>query len=222
MKIRLILLVLSLLAFLSTATGGLLYYQALKEAAFKDAERQTLSRLAMIQRNLSAYLSENIKPVRALAGMEQLFDQLTHPDDPRALNAANAVLDLFQSSLEAEVCYLMNQAGVTVASSNRNAPDSFVGQNFAFRPYFQEAIHNSPSTYLALGTASGKRGIYYSYPIFKNGEDIPIGLAVIKSSVEPVEKNLDLLEDETILMVDPMGIISSPIAGSRFSRASIA
>jgi len=207
MKLRLILLVLSLLAILSTSTGGLLYYQALKESAFKDAERQTVSRLAMIQRNLEAYLSENHKPVRTLAGMQQLRDYLTRSGDSRAQREANAVLDLFQSSLKAEVCYLMDQNGITLASSNRHARDSFVGKNFSFRPYFQEANLEAPSTYLALGTTSGKRGIYYSYPIFETGGEEPFGLAVIKSSVELVEKNLDLFDDEIILMVDPMGII---------------
>lgn len=207
MKLRLILLVISLLAILSASTGGLLYYTSLKAAAFKEAEDQTISRLAMIQRNLSAYLSENLKTVRALAGMEELLNRLTHPGAVNDLHAANAVLDLFKAALEVEVCYLMNHAGVTVSSSNRNAPDSFVGKNFAFRPYFQQAIHSAPATYLALGTTSGKRGVYHSYPIFVPGEDLPIGLAVIKSSMERVEKALDLATDEIVFVTDPKGII---------------
>jgi C4-dicarboxylate-specific signal transduction histidine kinase len=49
----------------------------------------------------------------------------------------------------------MDHEGNTIASSNRNNPDSFVGQNFDFRPYFQQAIQGIPATYLALGTTSG-------------------------------------------------------------------
>jgi C4-dicarboxylate-specific signal transduction histidine kinase len=37
---------------------------------------------------------------------------------------------------------------------------------FDFRPYFQLAILGRPSTDLALGTASGRRGTYFSHPIF--------------------------------------------------------
>jgi C4-dicarboxylate-specific signal transduction histidine kinase len=37
---------------------------------------------------------------------------------------------------------------------------------FDFRPYFQQAIMGKPSTYLGLGTASGRRGAYFSHPIF--------------------------------------------------------
>ena len=134
MRLRLILLVLALLAFLSASIGGLLYYSALKESAFKEADRQALSRLEMIQKNLTSYISENIKPVRAMAGMDALLNKLTHPNDRNALNSANAILDHFKLSLEAEVCYLMNHAGITVASSNRNAPDSFVGKNLPSGP----------------------------------------------------------------------------------------
>ena len=82
-----------------------------------------------------------------------------------------------------------------------------MGRNFAFRPYFQEAFHKAPATYLALGTTSGKRGVYHSYPIFEKGEDIPIGLVVIKGSIELIEKELALLGEEIVLVVDPRGVV---------------
>ena len=206
MRLRLIILVLSLLAFLSASTGGYFYYASLKEAAFNDAERQVETRMALIKKNLSSYLSENIKAVRVLAGMDEMLKMLVHPDT-MARNSANEILDLFKTSLETDVCYLMNHQGITVASSNRNAPDSFVGQNFAFRPYFQQAIHKAPSTYLALGTTSKKRGVYFSFPVFEGSNDIPVGLVVIKGSIDEIEKKINLSEDEIILVTDPLGVI---------------
>ena len=206
MRLRLIILVLSLLAFLSASTGGFIYYSSLRRAAFKEAERQANTRIELIKKNLSSFLSENIKPVKALASMEEMLEMLVRPKR-EALIRANAVLDLFKASLEVDVCYLMNHAGTTVASSNRNAPDSFVGKNFAFRPYFQQAIHSAPSTYLALGTTSLKRGVYFSFPVFEKGEDLPIGLVVIKASIDQIEKKLSLSNDEMILVTDPAGVI---------------
>jgi len=206
MKLRLILLVLSLLAFFSASTGGYLYYSSLKEAAFKEANRQAAARLEMIKKNLTAYLSENIRPARALAGMEELLEMLVRPNS-EAQHRANAILDHYKEALEVDVCYLMNYEGTTIASSNRDAPDSFLGKNFAFRPYFQMAIHSAPATYLALGTTSKKRGVYYSYPIFEKGEDIPIGLVVIKASIELIEKELSLSGDEIVIVADPGGVI---------------
>jgi PAS domain S-box-containing protein len=206
MRLRLIILVLSLLAFLSASTGGYFYYDSLKEAAFNEAERQSVTRIALIKKNISAYLSEYIKAVKVLAGMEAMREMLVRPNDI-AKNNANNILDLFTASLETDVCYLLNHEGVTVASSNRNAPDSFVGQNFAFRPYFQQAIHNAPSTYLALGTTSKKRGVYFSFPVLKAGGDNPIGLVVIKGSIDEIEKKISFSEDEIALVTDPSGVV---------------
>ena len=206
MKLRTILLVLSLLAVLSAYTGGYLYYSSIKESALKEAERQAVVRLELITKNLSSFLSENIKVVKALAGMSELLEMLIRPD-AQAQRKANKILDLYKTALQVDVCYLMNYKGTTVASSNRDAPDSFVGKNFAFRPYFQEAFHKAPATYLALGTTSGKRGVYHSYPIFEKGEDIPIGLVVIKGSIELIEKELASLNDEIVLVTDPRGVV---------------
>ena len=207
MKLRLILLVLSLLAFLSASIGGYLYYSSLKKSAFMEAERQAVARVQAIKKNFSSFLSENIKPVRALAGMKELRQILIRPDDDTALENANAILDHFTETLDVEVCYLMDHGGSTIASSNRDAPDSFVGQNFDFRPYFRQAIQSTPATYLALGTTSGRRGAYYSHPIFENELKNPIGVVVIKASIELVEKELVTGYDEIVLVTDPQGVV---------------
>ena len=207
MKLRLILLVLSLLAFLSASTGGYLYYSSIKESAFKEAERQAVARVQTIKKNLSSYLSENRKPVRALAGMEELRQVLKQPRNLKDMVNANAVLDHFNKSLDTEVCYLMTREGETIASSNRNEKDSFVGKNFDFRPYFKQAISGTPATYLALGTTSGRRGAYYSHPVVGDRPDTFTGVVVIKASIEQVEKELVAAPDEIVLVTDPQGIV---------------
>ncbi len=206
MKLRLIFFVLSLLVFLSAATGGYLYYTSLKVAAFKEAEHHAVTRVEIIQKNLSTFLSENVKPVRTLAGMRQLAELLVSKGADSA-DQTSVLLDHFKNALSADVCYLMNYNGVTVASSNRNDSDSFVGKNFAFRPYFQGAVDGFPTTYLALGTTSGKRGVYCSYPVFAEQDDRPLGVVVIKASLEQIEKKLGQSRDEIVVVTDPHGLI---------------
>jgi PAS domain S-box-containing protein len=206
MKLRSILRILSLLAFLSACAAGYLYYTYLKEYAFQEAERNALNRLQTTKKNLSAYFSENTKPVRALAGMKALAAVLEHADR-ESLAAANAILDLFRKTLDVEVCYLMDVNGLTIASSNRHDPDSFVGKNFSFRPYFQNAMQGLPASYLALGTTSWKRGAYYSYPVYRENDDTPLGIAVIKVSIPFVEKELTSEATSIQLVVDPSGVI---------------
>ena len=134
MGLRHILMVLSLLAFLSASAGGVMYYSALRQAAFQEAERQAVSSTELIRKSLNSLLSEHQKPAATLASMPALQSALlgSSPDD---LYQADVVLDRFNSTLDADVCYLMDREGTTIASSNRRDEDSFVGQNFAFRPY---------------------------------------------------------------------------------------
>ncbi|MFC1798698.1 cache domain-containing protein [Thermodesulfobacteriota bacterium] len=206
MKIRSILVALSLLAFLSVSVSGFLYYSSLREASFNETKRQAATRAEMIRRNLSSFLSENVRPVKTLAGMDA-FEDLLVLKDRASLLKANQLLDHFKTTLAADVCYLMDFNGDTIASSNRGAPDSFVGKNFSFRPYFQEAIEGTPFTYLALGTTSHKRGAYYSHPVYKGNRGAPIGIVVIKASIEQIEHQLDPVADEILLVTDPNGII---------------
>ena len=188
MKLRLILLILSLMAFMSAAAGEYFYYSSLRDAAFNEAEGQTIIRLERISKNLSALLSEYNKPVRTLAGMQELLAMLTNPN-PESLLKANRLLDHFRNTLMADVCYVMDHEGNTVASSNRNDADSFVGKNFSFRPYFKMAISGDPASYLALGTTSGKRGVYFSYPIYEYGEESPVGIIVIRAPLSRLKRN---------------------------------
>ena len=206
MGLRHILMVLSLLAFLSASAGGFLYYSALRQAAFQDAERQAVASVELIRKSLNSFLTEHQKSVSTLASMPALQRSLTstRADD---LYAANVVLDRFKSTLDADVCYLMDREGTTLASSNRNDEDSFVGQNFAFRPYYRQAISGVAGAYLAVGTTSNKRGVYHSFPVFDDPEDPPIGIAVIKSSIEKTEKELGLPEEDILLVADPKGVV---------------
>jgi len=206
MKLRTILLTLSILAFLSATIGGYLYYASLKESTFREANRQAATRAEVIRKNLASFLSENIKPVKIMSGM-RVLQLVLNQKDADSLSKANEILDFFNKGLEVDVCYLMNREGETIASSNRNALDSFVGKNFSFRPYFQNAIQGTPWTYLALGTTSGKRGAYYSHPVYSSDGDTLLGVAVIKASIEQIEKELSTTKDEIVLVTDSHGVV---------------
>ncbi len=155
---------------------------------------------------LSTYLSEHIKPVKTLAGIKELATVLKDTN-LESIYKAYQILDNFTKSLDLEVSYLMDKNGITLCSSNRNAPDSFVGKDFAFRPYYKKAITGMPATYLALGTTSRKRGVYYSHPVYDEIHNHILGVAVIKASVEFVEIKLFPKSDDTLLFVDPDGVI---------------
>ena len=206
MKLRVILVVLSFLSFLSVSIAGYVYFRSLENSAFREAEKDSALQAERIRNGVSSFLAENLKTAHALAGLREMRDVLANPGES-SLSRANRILDHFRESLGADVCYLMSRDGTTVASSNRDAPDSFVGDNFAFRPYWKQAIRGVPATYMAQGVTSNVRGVYFSHPVYGEAGKPPAGVAVIKVSAARVEQEFPQAGDEIVLLTDPKGIV---------------
>ncbi|MEK1925231.1 MAG: ATP-binding protein, partial [Rhizobium giardinii] len=106
--------------------------------------------------------------------------------------------------LESSDIYVMTMDGSTIAASNYEEPTSFVGQNFSYRPYFQEAAKGNQSRFYALGTTSLKRGYYFASPIFV--ENNITGVIVFKVDIDSIETSWRGGEYK-IFVSDPEGII---------------
>ncbi|UCD34840.1 MAG: diguanylate cyclase [Nitrospiraceae bacterium] len=206
MKLRAIIMVLALLSFSVTSAGGYFFYLSLKKSTVDEANIRAAALAKDLAVHIDSLISDNQKSVRLMAGHEELRQALIKGTaEGRA--RAHAVLDLFQSSLDLDVCYLLDSEGTTVASSNRNDPDSFMGKNYSFRPYFRDAMEGRSSTYMARGVTSGKGGIYFSAPVFDAPGGAVMGVAVIKASVEGIRGMLAKDYDGTIMITDPNGLI---------------
>jgi PAS domain S-box-containing protein len=144
--------------------------------------------------------------VIALAETSWLPQALQKPDRGD-LAKINALLDHCRENLNASVCYLMGGDGVTIASSNRNAPESFVGKNYAYRPYFQQAINGKVGRYFAVGVTPG---YYVSYPIGDpHGKDFK-AIAVGKFALTNITKEMQTAvakDNSVICLVDPRGVV---------------
>jgi len=206
MRLRVILTVLSLLAFLSATIAGYQYYSSSRKAAFVEADKEASLQAETIRNRIVSFLFENIKTVEVLACLREMTTALAQQDE-RAMFKANGILDHFNRSLKTDVCYLIDYRGNTIASSNRGQVDSFVGENYAFRPYFQQAIHGLPSIYMALGVTSGRRGVYYSHPVYAQENGEPAGVVVIKTAIDLLEKEFSDVCEGTVLLTDPNGVI---------------
>ena len=126
------------------------------------------------------------------------------------LERINALLDRYRSTLDASVCYLMDRNGKTIASSNRNAPDSFVGQSYAFRPYFKQAINGITGRYFAVGVTSKAPGYYVSRPVRAPSGKANLGVAVVKVSLQNVTQELQAAGQKgnsLICLADPRGVV---------------
>jgi len=121
-----------------------------------------------------------------------LFDQqlivttLTNLHDRQLGALTNRYLARVNATIAASDTYLIDLSGTTIAASNWRNAQTFVGKNFAFRPYFQQAIMGKQGRYFALGTTSGERGYYFSSPVEQQGKII--GVIVVKMDLSQIEK----------------------------------
>ena len=73
----------------------------------------------------------------------------------------------------AALSYLLDREGTVIACTpyGKHGEKSLTGNNYSFRPYFIRAMKTGkPTTYVALGVTTGKRGIYHSAPIVFDNE----------------------------------------------------
>ncbi len=206
MKIRAIIIIFALIAFLTTSIGGYLYYYSMNKSAVLELSKVADTKIDDISNRLGLYLSGNQKITATLAGIKELRKAL-ESGSPDTLQDANAVLDHFQNALDFDICYLVDRSGTAIASSNRENTESYIGKNFAFRPYFKLAMGGAPTIYPALGVFTGKRGVFYSHPVYATGQAVPAGVVVIKESVDAVEKEIFEKLDGEMVLADPQGVI---------------
>lgn len=90
----------------------------------------------------------------------------------------SAKLEALAGQTRAAAIYVLDQTGVARAASNWREPTSFVGSDYAFRPYFRGGIQNGAAEFFALGTVSGRPGLYLARRI--GPSDRPLGVVVVK------------------------------------------
>ena len=224
MNVRTIVLILALFSLTAAATGGYLYYNSAHKSSVEEAERDIARTAEDLKIDIVGLISVNQNNVRVMAGFDRLQKALLNQDQ-ETLSLANRLLDHFAEGFAADVCYLMDSSGKTIASSNRNNQDSFVGHDYSFRPYFVEAIKGTPGAYLAVGVTSGSRGIYLSHPVYLAGGGEPIGVAVIKASTRDIDTALSQNRVGITLLVHSSGIIFASnhenLILKLFSKASL-
>lgn len=142
--------------------------------------QQLLEKASQQSANLAAFLRYSIGRYASLPG--QLAASPLLQQTPAALNP---LLRQLQQSAQVADLYLMDPDGRVLAASNDQSAQSYVGRDFAFRPYFQQARAGAAGFYYALGHTSGMRGVYYSAPVYQQQQ--LLGVLAVKVDVESLE-----------------------------------
>ncbi len=145
--------------------------------------------------------------VDSLSDNQYVINQLNYST---SLNHQNTliVLETTKETFNASLVYVMNTTGDVVASTFYGDNQTLVGNNYAFRPYFLNAMKGEPVVYPGVGVTTLQRGIYFSHPIYAGGSDEIQGVVVIKKGLEELDTLLNQT-DSHVSLISAEGVVFS-------------
>ena len=176
---------------------------AYKQNSFAEAENKNLKLVSVVDKELLATIQQ---PGKRLASHPQIVALLkgeTAPDNSDVLSEIIFTRD----NTGVAIIYVMDREGTVIACTpyGKGKKKTLTGKNYSFRPYFSKTLSSaSPTTYIAKGVTTGKRGVYHAVPVLDG--DVVLGVAVVKINLD----RLDLLLAEEVhpqLLVNADGVI---------------
>ncbi|WP_201302597.1 sensor histidine kinase [Sphingomonas sp. T1] len=161
------------------------------------AMQQTRSNLRLLEAELQTY---RLLPVMLGEYTDVRAALASGTVDP----ALNAKLALLAARTGAPVIYALDTQGMTIAASNADRPDSFLGHDYRYRDYFTKAMASGATEFFALGSVSGRPGLYLSRRIDRAGR--PLGVVVVKVEFDRIAQAW-IQDHMTTFVVDADGVI---------------
>jgi two-component system C4-dicarboxylate transport sensor histidine kinase DctB len=181
-------------------------YYSVRQSAEQRLQQETRNRMTQLVNQLGATLGRHAYLPALLAENPEIQAFLqTRPPAVALQEQLNPYLAKINRIAATHDIYLLDTDGTTVAASNWDSPASFMGRNFAFRPYFHEAMQGKLGRYYALGTTSGERGYYFASPVQQAGKNIS-GVVVVKVAINAVEQNWEQ-KNTDFMVTDPDGVV---------------
>ena len=170
---------------LLAALGLLAIDRTMRASALDEAENAAQNEAAILAAGLESELDKFSLVPLVLARDPQVHSLMA--GDRAQQNGLNQRLQQIATQTGAAVIYLMNRDGLTLAASNWNQPDSFVGSDYGFRSYFRGARTSGVATEFALGTVSRRPGLYIARRV--DGLSGAVGVVAIKVEFNQLEAN---------------------------------
>lgn len=183
--------------------------RSLMQLDIAQASERAQQRLGAFETSLSASIDRHLYLPHILANDPRIVNALAQrdPQRPAVENSTetSVLLRTITRQAGADEIFLMDPTGMTQWSSNFGTEFSFVGSNYAFRPYFRDAISGKPGFYFAVGATSGVPGLFLSAPV-RDSDDGILGVIVVKINLQPLEQSWQASGDP-VWVTDQEGII---------------
>ncbi|MCY1335425.1 C4-dicarboxylate transport sensor protein DctB [compost metagenome] len=122
----------------------------------------------------------------SLLELENSVSHLLQSPAPYRRNLVNDYLEGLNRRSGARAIFLLDTSGRVLATSNWRDADSFLGEDLAFRAYFQEAVQGRPGRFYGIGSTTGEAGYYLAHGLRYQGRII--GVAVVKVKLEALQE----------------------------------
>lgn len=193
------------------AAAGAVLLALVTILAFRVAQRQAVSATdraaAQLARDNAGLFASELQKFRLLPLVLAEYPDvraMLETRDTAVVGRINARLALMAQRTDAAAIYVLTAQGRAIAASNYRLPTSFVGQDYGFRPYFQGAIRDGGAELFALGTVSGRPGLYLARRIGDAAR--PLGVIVVKIEFEGMQAAWARQQGET-LVTDTHGVV---------------
>ena len=129
---------------------------------------------------------------------------LDSPSKAAHREAVNRYLNGVNATAGAEMLYVLDAGGVSLAASDWDQPGTTIGQDLSFRPYVSDAVKLGRGRFYGVGITSRKPGYYLSYAL-RRGDGVR-GVAAVKVNIAEAEDNWRKLPGQ-VLLIDERGVV---------------
>ncbi len=186
-----------------------------QQLGISDLQATGLHRLDLYTASLEREIGKYAFLPGTLGLERDVLDLLKKPADGKRANPVNAYLEQLNDRAGTLSIYVIDATGHVVASSNWRRADSFVGEDLSFRPYFREAMDSGNGRFFGIGTTRGEPGYYLASTL--SDESRTLGVAVIKVSLEQLEKSWSTVEAPAMVTDENGVVILGSVADWKFT-----
>jgi histidine kinase len=198
----------ALLLVALAGTTVLVMYLAAREAGNWLLQEEA----AQLRPHLSLYASalegqiEHYRALPAVLALDpDLHTALTGGLDSERRKRLNLKLESVNGAATTSTLTLLDGGGHCIAASNWSLPQSNVGHDYSFRPYFRQLANHDDGSFYGVGHTTGIPGYFLSKALRETSGKL-IGALVIKLDLRDVERQW-LRSTHTVLVTDPNGVV---------------
>ncbi|MEO1293457.1 MAG: cache domain-containing protein, partial [Pseudomonadota bacterium] len=166
-----------------------------------QAVEQAAARLTLYRSTVEAELRRFVH-LPFLLSLDPIVAETLNGSDTAPLDFR---LARFAESAGIDAIYLMDRTGLTISASNASLPGSFVGQNYAFRPYFKAALDGELGEFYGIGATTGIPGYFYATAVQRQNAPMN-GVIAIKLDLSDLQDSWQA-SGERILLSNADGVV---------------